>query len=486
MAATVGHAGVGRFVPQGVQHLLSLIDADDSVTSSRQRDCHAARPCRDVQNPRLRHEGRGTDECCQRRVRQQRRSTVVVAVGVGREEIAVPSHEVQLLLRSASLSSTGNRPACGAPVTTICDSDVGPGIICLNMVICLLQANTVSEAILIKQALRALEGRLPPGWTQRVLASSSTASVRLDGTIEIASPDGVKARVVVEAKNRLFPRDVRPLKSRLTQDGSGPYLVVAPFLTPTTRRSLREENVNYVDTTGNVRLVLERPGVYLEAVGADVDPFPSDEPRRSLRGPKAGRIVRALCDFPAPLSISDLAAKSGVDVSYASRMVDWLAREALLTRAPRGPVQAVRQAELIRRWAEDYEVLKSNDARSFLDPRGLENFAKRLRDSPSRYAVTGSMAAARIAPIAPSRLAMVYVDDPDSAASALNLRAVDTGANVMLLGPFDPVVFERTWKDRSTTFVAPSQAAVDLLTGPGRAPAEAEAILEWMAAGRRK
>jgi hypothetical protein len=56
----------------------------------------------------------------------------------------------------------------------------------------------------------------------------------------------------------------------------------------------------------------------------------------------------------------------------------------------------------------------------------------------------------------------------------------------MLLRPFDSVVFDRTWKDDTTTFVAPSQAAVDLLTAPGRSPAEGEAILEWMASGGRK
>jgi hypothetical protein len=292
--------------------------------------------------------------------------------------------------------------------------------------------------------------------------------------------------LVVEAKSRVFPRDVAALKSRLAQYSSGPSLVVAPFLAPSTRRRLQEENMNYADTTGNVRLVLERPGVYIETPGANTDPSPGDAPGRSLRGPKAGRIVRALCDFPAPLSISDLAVKAGVDVSYASRLVDWLAREAVLTRATRGPVQTVQQAQLIRRWAQDYAVLKSNDARSFLDPRGLDNFGKRLRESRFRYAVTGSLTAARIAPVAPSRLAMVYVDDPERAAGSLKLRPTDAGVNVMLLSPFDSVVFDRTWKDDSTTFVAPSQAAVDLLTAPGRSPAEGEAILEWMASGGRK
>jgi hypothetical protein len=222
------------------------------------------------------------------------------------------------------------------------------------------------------------------------------------------------------------------------------------------------------------------------AASTTLDPSPGDAPGRSLRGPKAGRIVRALCDFPTPLSISHLALKAGVDVSYASRLVEWLAREAVLTRAPRGPVQTVQQAQLIRRWAQDYAVLESNDARSFLDPRGLDNFVKALRESRWRYAVTGSLAAARIAPVAPSRLAMVYVDDPERAAGSLKLRPADTGANIMLLSPFDSVVFDRTWKDDSTTFVTPSQAAVDLLTSPGRSPAEGEAILEWMASGGHK
>ena len=52
---------------------------------------------------------------------------------------------------------------------------------------------------------------------------------------------------------------------------------------------------------------------------------------------------------------------------------------------------------------------------------------------------------------------------------------------MMLLVPFDNVVFERTWKDGGLTLVTPSQAAVDLLTSPGRAPSEAEAILEQLA-----
>jgi hypothetical protein len=52
--------------------------------------------------------------------------------------------------------------------------------------------------------------------------------------------------------------------------------------------------------------------------------------------------------------------------------------------------------------------------------------------------------------------------------------------NVLLAEPFDGVAFERTQRIDGVTYAAPSQAAADLLTGPGRAPQEAEALLTWM------
>jgi hypothetical protein len=341
----------------------------------------------------------------------------------------------------------------------------------------------MNEATLLQAASRVLAARLPAGWKQRVTRLEARPKGRPDAILDVTGPDGAKVRLSVEAKSSLVPRAVADLKTRLDDYSSDPGLVVSPFLTRSTRERLRAENLNFLDLTGNVRLVLARPGLYVETQGAEQDPSPKPQPGRSLRGAKAGRIVRALCDVSPPLPISDLAAQSKVDISYASRLVEWLSREALVERRPRGPVQSVDRAALIRRWAQDYEVLTSNDARAYLDPRGVENLVRALSEGAfgGRYALTGSIAANRIAPIAPARLAMLYVDDIESAATALKLRPTETGANVMLLAPSDDVVFERTWKDGGLTLVAASQAAVDLLTSPGRAPSEAEAILERLA-----
>lgn len=51
---------------------------------------------------------------------------------------------------------------------------------------------------------------------------------------------------------------------------------------------------------------------------------------------------------------------------------------------------------------------------------------------------------------------------------------------MLLVEPFDSVVFERTVLDDGLRYVSPSQIAADLLTSSGRGPEEAEALIEWM------
>jgi hypothetical protein len=75
---------------------------------------------------------------------------------------------------------------------------------------------------------------------------------------------------------------------------------------------------------------------------------------------------------------------------------------------------------------------------------------------------------------------MIYVDDPRQVAERLGLRVVDSGANTLLATGDYGVVFDRAVEIGGLRFVAPGQAAVDLLTGPGRSPAEAHSLLDWM------
>jgi hypothetical protein len=81
---------------------------------------------------------------------------------------------------------------------------------------------------------------------------------------------------------------------------------------------------------------------------------------------------------------------------------------------------------------------------------------------------------------------MIYVRDPAGLANLLDLRPAEAGANVLLLEPLDPVVFDRESQREDLTCAAFSQVAADLLTSPGRGPAEGEELLRWMKENERE
>jgi len=103
-----------------------------------------------------------------------------------------------------------------------------------------------------------------------------------------------------------------------------------------------------------------------------------------------------------------------------------------------------------------------------------------------RVAITGSFAAVRRAPVAAPAFLTLYCDDAIALADELRLLPADTGANVALLRPYDPVVSTRTERDDDLVCAAVSQVAVDCLTGNGRMPAEGEALLGWMSEDERR
>ncbi len=378
-----------------------------------------------------------------------------------------------------------------------------------------------SEAETLRTVERLAADALPPGWSLRSDRDTTRRRGRVDAEWIICSPDGTAATFVVEVKRSVLGRQLDDLLAQLTAAAARP-LLAAPYLGGTLRGSLAERGVSFADTTGNLRLVSDRPGLFVERQGGTKDPWPSDETLQSLRGRAAGRAVRALVDFRPPYGVRDLAKRASVPLGSLSRTLDLLDREGVVKRDERGAVVALDWEATIRRWSQDYEFARSNRVSYYLEPRGLGSLMTKLGEAGFRYAATGAFAAQRYAPIAPARQAAIYVEAPTRAAEQLKLRATDSGPNVVLAEPFDPVVFERTAMGSATTanpgdrygtgfadgsgvgtgeaygygfidgsgigsgavpdlrVVALSQLAVDLMTGPGREPSEGNELLSWM------
>lgn len=346
----------------------------------------------------------------------------------------------------------------------------------------------IRENDLVEQAIAWLRARLPSTWEIEPSARSElpTGNGRADAAVEIGSP-GVYATLAIEAKRSLGPREVAGLFGRVGRtlralDPGIPILLVAPWLSPRTRDLLAGEGINYLDLTGNALVQLESPALFIQSQGADRDPSPAPRGKARIRGPKAGRLIRTLVDVRPPYGVRELAEATGLAPGYVSTLLNALDDDALLERSRRGRVESVDIAGLLRRWTENYELFSSNDASTFLAPRGVTRALSALAGlselGPS--VVTGSFAAVRYAPVAAPALLIVYNETPAALAAALEMIPADSGTNVIVLRPFDPVVWERTIEADGVRYVAPSQAAADCLTGNGRMPSEGEALLKWM------
>ncbi|MBB2909797.1 hypothetical protein FHS43_001043 [Streptosporangium becharense] len=334
--------------------------------------------------------------------------------------------------------------------------------------------------------MTVLVSRLPAGWTIQPLKDTALSDHGVDASVTVMAPDGASAILVLEAKRVVEGRDVVAVRDRLarfTRRAPGSRgVVIAGYLSPPVRKRLSDAGLSYIDATGNVLLDVSRPGLYIATQGADRDPWRGPgRPPGTLKGAPAAKIVRALLDYDRAWRIRELVDAARVSTGSTYRVIEFLKSEGLAVRGESGMVTVPDWVALLRRWSGDYGFVRNSRVTRWIAPRGLPDIVKRAAGSPVRYAVTGTLAAAEWAAYAPARSAMIYTADAGRTAQLWGLRAAEAGANVMLAEPGIDVVFTRTVVTASDlTIAAPAQVAVDLMTGPGRSPSEAEELIEWM------
>ena len=350
----------------------------------------------------------------------------------------------------------------------------------------------------VEQALRSV---LPDAWSiasdPQPLLGGPRRVYRPDARLTIAAPDGSRAVVLIECKGVVRPRDVGSVADQLDAYASVAArkgwtvgaMLAAPFISPTTRTQLDQRGLGWFDTTGNLRLRLDRPAVFLDRAGADRSGFrdPADRLLKSLRGPGAAKAVLELCETSLPVGVRDLAERAQIGAATSARVLELLDREAVIARNENGVVTAVRKRALIKRWTQDYKVMTSNEVMTTLDPRGLSHALKALSTVGTRIAVTGSAAVRAylpddVTPVSPLVSLSLYAEDPIGLMGQLGLRTVDRGTNVLVMRPYDEVVYAKSRLVDGIGFAAPAQVAADLLTGPGRSSEEAEQLMAALGA----
>jgi hypothetical protein len=324
---------------------------------------------------------------------------------------------------------------------------------------------------LLRDGLTALGQRLPAGY--RLNKSSLAARARSETWIVLHAPDGRKATCLVLARRRVEARDVRAIEERAANHGR-PTLVLSVLLAPAVRERLHRLGIGGWDLAGNTRIALPAIGLVLTIEGAPQASMAHKV--RSFGGELAGRLARSLIDLPPPFSAGALAKHAQVDPGYTSRALALLVEDKLVVRNPRGDIVATEWPGILQRWLKDTPPGPHLAPTAFVAPRGPAAVVARLRATSLLHAITGAHALARLTGAPTHAPLLAYVDDVASASGQLGLHPCDSGANVILIRPTEPCVFQRATESDGLCYVSPGWMLADLHDDRERA-----AALAWMA-----
>ncbi len=245
------------------------------------------------------------------------------------------------------------------------------------------------------------------------------------------------------------PRQIRAAVTKLSeirQVTPSLYPVAASvYIGPQSARILKDNDLGYVDLSGNCYLAFEH--VLIEKEGKR-NVRPSTRPLRSLFAPRATRVVRVLLAEPSRAwRLEELAKAAAVSLGHSHNVVKRLEDLRWLERDEAQRIHLGKPADLIEAWSESY-TYRINEIASYFAPervtrRLMADLARTLAADNRRYAFTLSAGLSLVAPHTRLGAIHCYLEgDPAPIAAALGLHpAGEADGALHLLSPYDPGVF---------------------------------------------
>lgn len=294
---------------------------------------------------------------------------------------------------------------------------------------------------------------------------------------------GKPARFIVEVKSQGEPRLVRMAISQLKEylknfkDSYG--ILVAPYLSDASREICKEAGIGCIDLAGNAFLSFKN--VFIDRSGRP-NPFAVARLSKSIFSPKSSRILRVLLSDPSKRwYVEDLSREAGISIGLTSRVKKALLSEEWIKEENKSFYLA-KPEEVLNQWVNNYSYEK-NPSFSFysgLSEDQLETAIKKECEKRKyRYGLALFSGARKVAPFVRFMRFFSYVDgNIEDIAKTLQLKKVETGANVTLLQPYDEGVFYGLQDINGIKIVSDIQLYLDLKSFKGRGEEAAQAIFE--------
>jgi hypothetical protein len=294
---------------------------------------------------------------------------------------------------------------------------------------------------------------------------------------------GEQERVlVVEVSSLGQPRQIRAAVTRLSEirrEMPAAYPVAAAvYIGPQSARILKDNNLGYVDLSGNCHLAFDN--VLIEKEGKR-NLRPSTRPLRSLFAPRATRVVRALLAEPARAwRLEELAKAADVSLGHSHNVVKRLEDLRWLARDDGQRIHLSKPADLLEGWCESYSY-RLNEMTSYFAPERLTRkfmgeLARAAVAEGRRYAFTLNAGAALVASQPRVPAIHCYLEgDPAPVAARLGLRrTAEADGALHLLVPYDSGVFYGVLEKAGLVVVSLPQLYADLKSYERRGSEQAD------------
>jgi hypothetical protein len=314
---------------------------------------------------------------------------------------------------------------------------------------------------------------------QQVLIAPGRVS---DLAMEIQTPVG-KRRLLVEVKTEGIPRTLRAVGEQLkayAESLPDTYAVVAaPYISDRGRALCRQLGVGCLDLAGNALFAFDQ--VFIEKSGCP-NPSPERRLRRALFSPRSTRVLRVLLADPwRRWYVRDLAAEARLSLAQTSALKRTLLEQNLVVEERRR-IWLAKPEDLLREWAQAY-TYEANASESYYSMLHIPDMEARLAEECERRSIRYGLAlfsgASRVAPFARYDRAFAFIDERFAdIATALELKPVPTGANIVLLRPYDEGVFYGLREIEGAKVVSDIQLYLDLRSNKSRGEEAAEFLYE--------
>jgi hypothetical protein len=293
---------------------------------------------------------------------------------------------------------------------------------------------------------------------------------------------GQEQHILVEAKSSAEPRFLRQAIAQLQhymESLTAPYgLILAPSISPRGAKLCEEQGVGYVDLQGNA--FIKFAGIFVKTSAVSTRTRRPGR-ARSLFAPVSSRLVRALLSEPERRwKLQELASATRMSLGQAHKVKQRLLDQEFIESDQNRRLFLQDSAGLLDAWRETYRY-EQNDVVplfSLEKPPEIEERVKQYCEHKKiRYALTLFSGASKLTPFVRYNVVSFYViGDKEELLQDLRFKPVDSGANVLVLSPYDEGVFYGLRGSQGYNVVNPIQLYVDLYSYGGRGREQAEFI----------